>query len=84
MLEFIANGTKKAYSLSSLSGVALSWLLRLHESYRIDWSAFVSAFEENFFSLKSFVLKTSSSSSRNKKETENVRHCALKVQAVVL
>ena len=33
-----------AFIQRSLSGIALSWFLRLHESYKKERSAFVSAF----------------------------------------
>ena len=39
---------KMAYIQYSLSGSALIWFLRLHESYRNDWSAFVSEQKKQF------------------------------------
>ena len=47
---------KMAYIQCSLSGIASGWFLRLHESYKNDWSAFVSAFKKQFVSLKNACL----------------------------
>ena len=41
-----------AYMQCFLSTIASGWFLRLHESYKNDWSAFVIAFKKRFFSHK--------------------------------
>ena len=43
---------KKAYKQFSLPGIALSCFMRLHESYKKDWCAFVSLFKSQFSSHK--------------------------------
>ena len=42
---------KMVYLECSFCGIALSVILRLHESYTNDWSAFVSTFKKHLFSL---------------------------------
>ena len=74
---------KMAYIQCSLSGIALSWFLRLHESYKNDWSAFVSAFKKQFSSQKTAYYAQVEAQALTKKDTENVRHYALKVQQLV-
>ena len=41
-----------AYLESYLSGIAVNWFLRLHDSYKNDCSSFVSALKKQFFSQK--------------------------------
>ena len=74
---------KMAYIQCSLSGIALSWFLRLHESYKNDWSAFVSAFKKQFSSQKTAYYAQVEAQALTKKDTESVRHYALKVQQLV-
>ena len=47
---------KMAYIQCSLSGIALSWFLRLHESYKNDWSAFVLHLKNNFLLKKLLIM----------------------------
>ena len=39
-----------AFIQCSLTGTALSWYIRLNDTYKQDWSAYVQAFKKNFSS----------------------------------
>ena len=41
-----------AFIQCSLTGSALSWYIRLHDTYKQDWHAFVPAFKKQFSSQK--------------------------------
>ena len=41
-----------AFIQCSLTGTALSWFIRLNDTYKQDWHAFVQAFEKQFYSQK--------------------------------
>ena len=43
---------RKAFIQCSLTGTALSWYIRLNDTYKQDWHAFVQAFEKQFSSQK--------------------------------
>ena len=61
-----------AYIECSLSGIALSWFLRLHESYKNDWSAFVSAFKKQCSSQNTAYYAQGEAQALTKTDTENV------------
>ena len=46
---YIKGHKAMAYIQRSLAVIAFSWFLRLHVSYKIDWSAFVQACKKNKF-----------------------------------
>ena len=71
---------KVAYIQWSISGIALSKFLRLHGSYKSDWSSFVASFENQFFSLKSAYYAQNETQALRKKQADNVRHFALRAQ----
>ena len=56
-----------------------NWFLRLHESYKIGWSAFVFAYKEQLFSHKTAYYAQVEAQALTKK-TAIVRHYALKAQ----
>ena len=58
-----------------LTGTALSWYIRLHDSYKQDWSAFVQAFKAQFSSQTNAQVEALT---LVKKDYETVRHFALK------
>ena len=72
-----------AYIQCSSSGVALGWFLRLHESYKNDWSTLVSAFKKQFSSQKTAYYAQVEAQALMKKDTQSVRHYAMKVQQLV-
>ena len=41
-----------AFKKCSLTGTALSWYIRLNDTYKEDWSAFVQAFKKQYSSQK--------------------------------
>ena len=65
---------KGAYTQCYLSKVAIRWFLRLHESYKNDWSAFVSAFKKQFSSQKTACFAQVESQAFRRKENGNVNH----------
>ena len=74
---------KLTYIQCSLSGTDFSWFLRLHESYKKGWSAFLSAIEKQSSSLKNAFYAQLEALAVTKKETEKVRHNVLKVQKII-
>ena len=71
-----------AFIQCSLTGTALSWYIRLNDTYKQDWHAFVQAFKNNF-PLKNALYAQVEASILTKKDNETVRHFALKVQQLV-
>ena len=65
---------KMAYVQCLLLLTAFNWILQLLESYKNDWSAFVSAFKKQFFFTENCILRASGDSALTEKETEKVRH----------
>ena len=45
-----------AFIQSSLTGTALSWYIRLNDTYKQDWHAFVQAFEKQFSSQRTLSM----------------------------
>ena len=43
---------RMAFIKYSLTGIALSWYIRLNDTYKQDWHAFEQAFKKQFFSQK--------------------------------
>ena len=71
---------RMAFIQCSPPGTALNWSIRLHDSYKQDWSAFVLAFTKQLFSQKNAYYAQIEALSLVKKDRETVRHFALKVQ----
>ena len=67
----------------SLTGTALSWYIRLNDTYKQDWHAFVQAFKKQFSSQKNAYYAQVEALNLSKKDNETVRHFALKVQQLV-
>ena len=67
----------------SLTGTALSWYIRLNDTYNQDWHAFVQAFKKQFSSQKNAYYAQVKAFNLSKKDNETVRHFALKVQQLV-
>ena len=72
-----------AFIQCSLTGTALSWYIRLNDTYKQDWLAFVQAFKKQFSSQKNAYYAPVEALNLSKKDNETVRHFALKVQQLV-
>ena len=66
-----------------LTGTALSWYIRLNDTYKHDWHAFEQAFKKHFSSQKNAYYAQVEALNLTKKDNETVRHFALKVQQLV-
>ena len=67
----------------SLTGTALSWYIRLNDTYKHDWHAFLQAFRKQFSAQKNAYYAQVDALNLTKKDIETVRHFALKVQQLV-
>ena len=65
------------------TGTALSWYIRLNDTYKQDWSAFVQAFNKQFSSQKNAYYAQVEALTLVKKANETLRHFAPKVQPLV-
>ena len=74
---------RMAFIQCSLTGTALSWYIRLNDTYKHDWHAFVQAFKKQFSSQKNAYYAQVEVLNLSKKDNETVRHFALKVQQLV-
>ena len=74
---------RMAFIQSSLTGTALSWYIRLNDTYKNDWHAFVQTFKKQFSSQKNAYYAQVEALNLTKKDNETVRHFALKVQQLV-
>ena len=74
---------RMAFIQCSLTGTALSWYIRLNDTYKHDWHAFVQAFKKQFSSQKTAYYAQVEALNLTKKDNETVRHFALKVQQLV-
>ena len=72
-----------AFIQCSLTCTALSWYIRLNDTYKQDWHAFVQAFEKQFSSQKKAYYAQFEALDLSKKDNETVRHFALKLQQLV-
>ena len=72
-----------AFIQCSLTGTALSWYIRLNDTYKQDWHVFVQAFKKQFSSQKNAYYAQVEALSLIKKDNETVRHFALRVQQLV-
>ena len=67
----------------SLTGTASNWFDRLPQVYKDDWSSFLQIFKKQFYSQKHAYHAQIEALSLVKKDNENVRHFALKVETLV-
>ena len=67
----------------SLTGTASNWYDRLPQVYKDDWSSFLQIFKKLFYSQKHAYHAQIEALSLVKKDNENVRHFALKVETLV-
>ena len=74
---------RMAFIQCSLTGTALSCYIRLNNTYKHDWHAFVQAFKKQFSSQKNAYYAQVEALNLTKKDNETVRHFALKVQQLV-
>ena len=74
---------RMAFIQCSLTGTALSWYIRLNDTYKHEWHAFVQAFKKQFSSQKNAYYAQVEALNLTKKDNETVRHFALKVQQLV-
>ena len=74
---------RMAFIQCSLTGTALSWYIRLNDTYKQDWSAFVQVFKNQFSSQKNAYYAQVEALNLVKKDNETVRHFAPKVQQLV-
>ena len=74
---------RMAFIQCSLTGTALSWYIRLNDTYKHDWHAFVQAFKKQFSSQKNAYYAQVEALNLTKRDNETVRHFALKVQQLV-
>ena len=66
-----------------LTGTVLSWYIRLNDTHKQDWHAFVQAFEKQFSAQKDSYYAQVEALNLTKKDIETVRHFAFKVQQLV-
>ena len=74
---------RMAFIQCSLTGTELSWYIRLNDTYKHDWHAFVQAFKKQFSSQKNAHYAQVEALNLTKNDNETVRHFALKVQHLV-
>ena len=74
---------RMAFQQCSLTGTALSWYIRLNDTYKQDWHAFVQAFKKQFSSQRNTYYAQVEALNLSKKDNQTVRHFALKVQMLV-
>ena len=67
----------------SLTGTASNWYDRLPQVYKDDWSAFLQIFKKQFYSQKHAYHAQIEALTLLKKDNENARHFALKVETLV-
>ena len=67
----------------SLTRTASNWYDRLPQVYKDDWSSFLQIFKKQFYSQKHAYHAQIEALSLLKKDNENVRHFALKVETLV-
>ena len=72
-----------AYIQCYLIGTALDWYTNLHISYKPQWNSFVQLFKKQFSSQTAAYYAQVEAMSLMKKDSETVRHFALRVQQLV-
>ena len=66
-----------------LTGTAISWYIRLNDTYKQDWHAFVQAFQNQFSSQKNAYNAQVEALNLSTTDIETVRHFALTVHQLV-
>ena len=74
---------RMAFIQCSLTGTALSWYIRLIDTYKQDWHVFVQVFKKQISSQKNAYYAQVEALNLSKKDNETVRHFALKIQQLV-
>ena len=74
---------RMAFIQCCLTGTALSWYIRLNDTYKHDRHAFVQAFKKQSSSQKNAYYAQVEALNLSKKDKETVRHFALQVQQLV-
>ena len=74
---------RTALKKCSSTGTALSWYIRLNDTYKQGWHAFVQAFKKHFSSQKYAYYAQVEARTLTKQENETVRLFALKAQQLV-
>ena len=77
------NARRITFIQCSLIGAALSWYLRLNDTYKQDCHAFVQAFKKQFSSQKNPYYSQVEALNLAKKDIETVRHFAFKDQRLL-
>ena len=72
-----------AFIQCSLTGTALSWYIRLHDTYKQDWHAYVQAFVKQFSSQTNAYCAQEEAFNPTKKDDETICHFVLKVLQLV-
>ena len=72
-----------AFIQCSLTSAALSWYVRLNDTYKQDWHAFAQAFKKQFSSQKKAYYAQVEALNLSKKDNETVRNFSLEVQQLV-
>ena len=79
----VSHARRMALIHCSLTGTALSWYIRLNDTYNYDWHAFVQAFKKQYSSQKNAYYAQVEALNLTKKDNKTVRLFALKVQQLV-
>ena len=74
----IWHARRMAFIQCTFTGTALSWYIRLNDTYKQDWSAFLQVFKKHFSSQKNAYYAQSEALTLVKKDNETVRHFLLK------
>ena len=64
-----------AFIQCSLTGTALSWYIRLNDSYKQYWHAFVQALKKQFSSEKNAYYAQVEANNLTKKDIETTSFC---------
>ena len=71
---------RMAFIHCSLTGTALSWYIRLNDTYKQDWHSFVQAFKKQFASHQNAYYAQLETFNLTKQDNERIRQFAPKVQ----
>ena len=69
-----------AFIQCTLTGTALSWYIRVNDTSKQHWHTFIQRFKKQFSSQKNAYHAQVEALNLTKKDSETVRHFALKVQ----
>ena len=74
---------RMAFIQCPITGTSISWFIRLNDTYKQSWPAFVQAFKRQFSSQKNSYHAQVEAFNLVKNDKETVRYFALKVQQLV-